>query len=90
MSGNTTEIRDPDNMSAPPKKFAYDHSYWSHDGYNERQDGYFEPANAKYADQVSFRLTSSMLMTRFQRTCQGDLVLILGYFPIDLYKNIYL
>ena len=53
MSGSTTEIRDPENMSAPPKSFAYDHSYWSHDGYTERPDGYFEPANAKYADQVS-------------------------------------
>lgn len=52
MNGNSTEIKDPDNMSADPKRFAFDHSYWSHDGFNERSDGYLEPAGAKYADQV--------------------------------------
>jgi hypothetical protein len=52
MSGNTTTIKDPENMKAEPKKFAFDFSYWSHDGYNEQSDGYLEPKDAKYADQV--------------------------------------
>ncbi|KAL4221956.1 hypothetical protein ACF0H5_018007 [Mactra antiquata] len=51
MNGKTTEIKNPDDMSAEPKRFAFDHSYWSHDGFNERSDGYYEPGNAKYADQ---------------------------------------
>lgn len=52
MNGNSTEIKNPDDMSAEPKRFAFDHSYWSHDGYNERSDGYLEPSDSKYADQV--------------------------------------
>lgn len=51
MNGNSTEIKNPEDLSAEPKKFAFDHSYWSHDGYNERSDGYLEPAGSKYADQ---------------------------------------
>ncbi|KAK6165825.1 hypothetical protein SNE40_022663 [Patella caerulea] len=51
MSGQTTEITDPENPKAEPRKFAFDHSYWSHDGFNEREDGYLEPAGAKYDDQ---------------------------------------
>ena len=52
MSGQNTEIKNPEEMSAEPKRFAFDHSYWSHDGFKERSDGYFEPDSAKYADQV--------------------------------------
>ena len=52
MKGSTTEIKDPENMGAEPKKFAFDYSYWSHDGFAERPDGYLEPAEPKYADQV--------------------------------------
>merc|ERR1711976_1147206 len=37
---------------AEPKKFAFDYSYWSHDGFKERaSDGYLEEASSKYADQ---------------------------------------
>lgn len=50
----TTEIKDPENKKAAPKKFAFDFSYWSHDSFKEKADGYLEPANAKYADQVRF------------------------------------
>lgn len=50
--GFKTGIRDPSNMKADPKWFEFDHSYWSHDGYNERSDGYLEPASSKYSDQV--------------------------------------
>ncbi|XP_005092304.1 kinesin-like protein KIF28P [Aplysia californica] len=51
MSGNQTIIKDPENMKAEPRKFAFDYSYWSHDGFKERADGYNEPASSKYADQ---------------------------------------
>ena len=53
MIGNSTEIRDPaaaDN--AEPRKFTFDYSYWSHDGFEEKEDGYFAPVAAHYADQV--------------------------------------
>ncbi|PIC40350.1 hypothetical protein B9Z55_011723 [Caenorhabditis nigoni] len=45
----TTVIRDP--KTNEEKRFTYDHSYWSHDGFSEKKNGYFEPENAHYADQ---------------------------------------
>ena len=45
-------IKDPENMSAEPRKFTFDFSYWSHDGFKEMPDGYLEPAEPKYSDQV--------------------------------------
>ncbi|XP_046350118.2 kinesin-like protein KIF28P isoform X2 [Haliotis rufescens] len=51
MNGKQTEITDPENTKEKPKKFAFDFSYWSHDGYTERGDGYLEPSSPKYADQ---------------------------------------
>ena len=52
MNGKTTEIKDPSVPSQEPKKFTFDFSYWSHDGFKERSDGYLEPTNPNYADQV--------------------------------------
>lgn len=52
MSGQQTEIKDPDNMKEEGKKFAFDYSYWSHDGYSEGSDGYLSPKDSRYADQV--------------------------------------
>ena len=52
MSGNQTTLKNPDEPKAAPRRFAFDYSYWSHDGYKERKDGYLEPAQKKYADQV--------------------------------------
>ena len=52
MNGATTEIKDPQNLKQEPKRFAFDFSYWSHDQFKERSDGYLEPSNSKYADQV--------------------------------------
>ncbi|XP_069105023.1 kinesin-like protein KIF28P isoform X2 [Argopecten irradians] len=51
MSGKTTEIKDPENMSAEPRRFAFDYSYWSHDQFTENSEGYLEPSGSKYADQ---------------------------------------
>ena len=46
--GNQTIITDD---LGKEKKFTFDHSFWSHDGYNTLPDGYMEPADDKYADQ---------------------------------------
>jgi len=42
----TTIIDDDGN----PRDFAFDYSFWSHDGFKLRQDGYAEPDSAKYID----------------------------------------
>lgn len=54
MSGNQTSIMDPSVMDrgGEPKKFSFDYSYWSHDGFQEKENGYLEPTSPKYADQV--------------------------------------
>ena len=51
MNGNQTVISDPANMK-DQKKFAFDYSYWSHDGFKEESNGYLSPKEPKYADQV--------------------------------------
>ena len=61
MVGNTTTITDP-NGKAPEKKYTFDFSYWSHDGFREREDGYLEPAEPKYADQVCTDFTFLLLL----------------------------
>nr|XP_039267271.1 kinesin-like protein KIF28P [Styela clava] len=52
MEGSTTIIKDPANMDAEGRKYTFDYSYWSHDGYKERDDGYLEPVDGRYADQA--------------------------------------
>lgn len=63
MTGNSTKIRDPaapDNVE--PRKFAFDYSYWSHDGFEEKEDGYFAPVTPRYADQVHLILFGVQLI----------------------------
>ncbi|XP_064640023.1 kinesin-like protein KIF28 isoform X2 [Lineus longissimus] len=50
MQGKTTLITNPESKEEP-KKFAFDFSYWSHDCFKERGDGYLEPTSNKYSDQ---------------------------------------
>ena len=45
---NQTIIRDD---LGKEKKFTFDHSFWSHDGFRVLEDGYMEPEDDKYADQ---------------------------------------
>ena len=52
MVGNNTYIKDPAAPDEEPRKFAFDYSYWSHDGFRERDDGYLEASDTTYADQV--------------------------------------
>jgi hypothetical protein len=56
MQGQQTTIRDPENPKEEPKKFAFDYSYWSHDGYKEDANGYLQSTGSKYADQVSWHI----------------------------------
>lgn len=53
MSGNKTIITNPEDGSK--KDFSFDHSFWSHSGYNEEDDGYLRTnpgaAGPKYNDQ---------------------------------------
>ena len=52
MSGPATKIRNPEEPKAEPKNFAFDFSYWSHDGCVDRGDGYMDPKpGSNYASQ---------------------------------------
>jgi len=53
MSGKTTTLVNPNNPKEEPRKFDFDYSYWSHDGYKELEDGYRAPKDGKYIDQVN-------------------------------------
>lgn len=51
INGNETALVNPADNQA--KKFKFDHSYWSHDGYVVRKDGYYAPGDGTgYVDQV--------------------------------------
>lgn len=65
MSGNQTAIMDPAvlDKGGEPKKFSFDYSYWSHDGFQERDNGYLDPTSSKYADQVRINITQAVQIT---------------------------
>jgi hypothetical protein len=50
MQGRSTTITHPD--SGETRTFAFDHSYWSHDGYRIDQHGVYVGTDDRYADQV--------------------------------------
>merc|ERR1712048_139227 len=52
MQNNTTYIKDPED--GKERDFAFDYSYWSHDGYKEQEDGYLVKSSARspYHDQA--------------------------------------
>jgi len=49
MRENTTIIRNP--ITNTTKNFTFDYSYWSHDGYEEKEDGVYQGTNDQYASQ---------------------------------------
>ncbi|XP_061187944.1 kinesin-like protein KIF28P [Saccostrea echinata] len=51
MRGNSTYIKNPEDMAAEARSFAFDYSYWSHDEFKETSNGYLEPTGSRYADQ---------------------------------------
>ncbi|RMX42363.1 hypothetical protein pdam_00004872 [Pocillopora damicornis] len=52
MKGQTTYLTNPEEPGEEPKKFTFDYSYWSHDGFEEKPNGYLGATNPKYADQM--------------------------------------
>ena len=64
MNGATTEIKDPSNMKET-KRFAFDYSYWSHDQFKTRDDGYLEPTSSKFADQVRHNIVVGVLRCQY-------------------------
>lgn len=53
MTGTSTTITDPAaGADSATKSFTFDYSYWSHDGFTEKEDGYLAAASTEYADQV--------------------------------------
>jgi kinesin family protein 13 len=48
MSGNSCTLRSEDGKE---RSFAFDHCFWSHDGFREEKDGKFVSTSDKYADQ---------------------------------------
>ena len=55
MNTGTTTIQNPEAMSEEPKKFNFDYSYWSHDGYEE-QNELLVPVSPKYDGQVKNKM----------------------------------
>lgn len=53
MWNNVTTLKSFDVFGLD-RRFAFDRSYWSHDGFNVNDKGYLKPENEKYADQVRF------------------------------------
>lgn len=56
MEAFTTALYNPNYSREEPKKFSYDYSYWSHDGFVENENGFcqVDPNHTngyKYADQ---------------------------------------
>lgn len=49
MNSGTTVIVDTKTDSR--RDFSFDYSFWSHDGFEEREDGYLVPVTPRYADQ---------------------------------------
>lgn len=41
MNGMTTVLKDP--KTGNPRDFSFDYSFWSHDQFIEREDGYLMP-----------------------------------------------
>ena len=49
MNNNTTILY---NTTGKERSFTFDHSFWSHNAYNEEEDGYLRPKGKRYADQA--------------------------------------
>ena len=72
MKGESTYLQNPEEPDEEPKKFTFDYSYWSHDGFEERDDGYLAPSTPHYADQV---LNDVNACDYFQAMCSSKKIL---------------
>ena len=52
MDKKETLLLNPAKGKDQPHRYAFDYSYWSHDGFSVREDGYCKADNPKYVDQV--------------------------------------
>lgn len=66
------------------KDFAFDYSFWSHDGFRNREDGYSEPEDDQYTDQravynvVSIPLTPTKRLVYILKSITDASLLILS------------
>ena len=51
MRDNTTVLHEMRGKQKKQHYFTFDYSFWSHDGYEVRQDGYMAPTSEGYVDQ---------------------------------------
>ena len=91
MNGATTEITDPSAPNDPPRKFTFDYSYWSHDGFEKNAEGYLQPTVPHYADQVDqFDSSESPPYTKCdnrestfsEKKCFFDIYSVISYFSV--------
>ena len=86
MTGNQTFISDPANTK-DKKKFAFDYSYWSHDGFKEESNGYLSPKDAKYADQVkNYPFNEYKVILKEQPVDQHRLINLYNFHVLKNYK----
>ncbi len=94
MEGNSTFLYNLENQEEEPKRFTFDYSYWSHDGFTEADNGLCipdanQPNGDIYADQVGINQTlfdiigqlgsyHEIILFFFQFDC----LLLLQYFDI--------
>ncbi|XP_076448715.1 kinesin-like protein KIF28 isoform X2 [Babylonia areolata] len=94
MQGSMTAIQNPDTPREEPKRFSFDYSYWSHDGYVTGEKGVLEAApGSVYAsqDRVFRDLGQGVLNNAFQgyncslfaygQTGSGKSYSMVGYGP---------
>jgi len=49
MYNNTTTLTNQKTRKS--KDFTFDYSFWSHDEYDELENGYYKPRSDRYSDQ---------------------------------------
>ena len=74
MTGNTTLLANPDRPGEKPRKFTFDHSFWSHDGFKSAPNGYHEAKDPRYTDQVNPSIQCFLL---FPNVDLGGIILFL-------------
>ena len=76
MKGQTTTIANPDNPE-DIKKFSFDHSYWSHDGAEKLESGYFKPKDGtSYIGQVSTHKNSEKIIHLCKTIGSNSIILL--------------
>ncbi len=53
MKDNTTVVYENKQKNKKQHYFTFDYSFWSHDGFQTREDGLMIPTSDKYIDQIA-------------------------------------